>query len=169
MMGVLKDDDIDLVGLKTTGDLDLLMAEFAEVSGRGKENVNLDRYPRLPVKQFQRRLLWRKTTTTATRWSRRYSRRRRFRSWSCPERHILEPFLKIIKLDHQDAIARLNLLKLIKEHHSKPKQLIVENDLPQKLKNLIEERRDGQRSGGQVLVKEMATSLLQALHINTVL
>ncbi|EOA29733.1 hypothetical protein CARUB_v10012820mg [Capsella rubella] len=115
---------------------------------------------------------------------------------SCPERHfvhILEPFLKIItksyrinttlavngltpllisRLDHQDAIARLNLLKLIKavyEHHPRPKQLIVENDLPQKLKNLIEERRDGQRSGGQVLVKQMATSLLKALHINTVL
>ncbi|TYH86083.1 hypothetical protein ES332_D01G017500v1 [Gossypium tomentosum] len=114
----------------------------------------------------------------------------------CPEQHfvhILEPFLKIItkssrinttlavngltpllisRLDHQDAIARLNLLKLIKavyEHHPRPKQLIVENDLPQKLKNLIEERRDGQRSGGQVLVKQMATSLLKALHINTVL
>ena len=55
------------------------------------------------------------------------------------------------------------------EHHPKPKQLIVENDLPQKLQNLIEERRDGQRSGGQVLVKQMATSLLKALHINTVL
>ncbi|XP_010486375.1 PREDICTED: MAP3K epsilon protein kinase 2-like isoform X1 [Camelina sativa] len=115
---------------------------------------------------------------------------------NCPERHfvhILEPFLKIItkspdinktlalngltpllisRLDHQDAIARLNLLKLIKavyEKHPKPKQLIVENDLPQKLQNLIEERRDGQRSGGQVLVKQMATSLLKALHINTVL
>lgn len=115
---------------------------------------------------------------------------------SCPEQHfvhILEPFLKIItkssrinttlavngltplliaRLDHQDAIARLNLLKLIKavyEHHPRPKQLIVENDLPQKLQNLIEERRDGQRSGGQVLVKQMATSLLKALHINTVL
>ncbi|XP_016735817.1 MAP3K epsilon protein kinase 1 isoform X3 [Gossypium hirsutum] len=114
----------------------------------------------------------------------------------CPERHffhILEPFLKIItkssrinttlavngltplliaRLDHQDAIARLNLLKLIKavyEHHPRPKQLIVENDLPQKLQTLIEERRDGQRSGGQVLVKQMATSLLKALHINTVL
>ncbi|GAB4844259.1 MAP3K epsilon protein kinase 1 [Ancistrocladus abbreviatus] len=115
---------------------------------------------------------------------------------NCPEQHfvhILEPFLKIVtkssrinttlavngltplliaKLDHQDAIARLNLLKLIKavyEHHPRPKQLIVENDLPQKLQNLIEERRDGQRSGGQVLVKQMATSLLKALHINTVL
>ncbi|KAJ3681199.1 hypothetical protein LUZ60_015688 [Juncus effusus] len=115
---------------------------------------------------------------------------------SCPEQyfvHILEPFLKIItkssrintamatsglttlliaRLDHQDAIARLNLLKLIKavyEHHPRPKQLIVENDLPQKLQNLIEERRDGQRSGGQVLVKQMATALLKALHINTVL
>ncbi|XP_042009966.1 MAP3K epsilon protein kinase 1-like isoform X2 [Salvia splendens] len=114
----------------------------------------------------------------------------------CPEQHflhILEPFLKIItkssrinttlavngltpllisRLDHPDAIARLNLLKLIKavyEHHPRPKQLIVENDLPQKLKNLIEERRDGQSSGGQVLVKQMATSLLKALHINTVL
>ncbi|KAJ8431908.1 hypothetical protein Cgig2_013656 [Carnegiea gigantea] len=85
----------------------------------------------------------------------------------------LTPLL-IAKLDHQDAIARLNLLKLIKavyEHHPRPKQLIVENDLPQKLQNLIEERRDGQRSGGsgQVLVKQMATSLLKALHINTVL
>ncbi|XP_057527057.1 MAP3K epsilon protein kinase 1-like isoform X2 [Amaranthus tricolor] len=117
---------------------------------------------------------------------------------NCPEQHfvhILEPFLKIItksprinttlavngltpllvaKLDHQDAIARLNLLKIIKavyEHHPRPKQLIVKNDLPQKLQNLIEERRDGQRSGGggQVLVKQMATSLLKALHINTVL
>ncbi|KAI4384131.1 hypothetical protein MLD38_009896 [Melastoma candidum] len=114
----------------------------------------------------------------------------------CPEQHfahILEPFLKIItksarinttlavngltplliaRLDHQDAIARLNLLKLIKavyEHHPRPKQLIVENNLPQKLQNLIEERRDGQSSGGQVLVKQMATSLLKALHINTVL
>ncbi|KAK9115590.1 hypothetical protein Sjap_014537 [Stephania japonica] len=148
---------------------------------------------------------------------------------SCPEQHfvhILEPFLKIVtksarinttlavngltplliaRLDHQDAIARLNLLKLIKysnwlcacdeklgsvcydghycadniveedfecavyEHHPRPKQLIVENDLPQKLQNLIEERRDGRRSGGQVLVKQMATALLKALHINTVL
>ncbi|TYJ43852.1 hypothetical protein E1A91_A03G181800v1 [Gossypium mustelinum] len=114
----------------------------------------------------------------------------------CPEQHfvhILEPFLKIItkssrinttlavngltpllisRLDHQDAIARLILLKLIKavyEHHPRPKQLIVENDLPQKLQNLIEERRDGQRSGGQVLVKQMATSLLKALHVNTVI
>ncbi|XP_052203824.1 MAP3K epsilon protein kinase 1-like isoform X8 [Diospyros lotus] len=114
----------------------------------------------------------------------------------CPEQHfvhILEPFLKIItkssrinttlavngltpllisRLDHQDAITRLNLLKLIKavyEHHPRPKQLIVENDLPHKLQSLIEERRDGQRSGGQVLVKQMATSLLKALHINTVL
>ncbi|PIN06315.1 MEKK [Handroanthus impetiginosus] len=107
--------------------------------------------------------------------------------------HILEPFLKIItkssrinttlavngltpllisRLDHPDAIARLNLLKLIKavyEHHPRPKQLIVENELPQKLQNLIEERRDGQSSEGQVLVKQMATSLLKALHINTVL
>ncbi|CAA7402037.1 unnamed protein product [Spirodela intermedia] len=115
---------------------------------------------------------------------------------TCPEQffvNILEPFLKIItkssrinttlavnglttlliaRLDHQDAIARLNLLKLIKaiyEHHPRPKQLIVENDLPQKLQSLIEERRDGQRSGGQVLVKQMATALLKALHINTVL
>ncbi|KAK8490816.1 hypothetical protein V6N12_011446 [Hibiscus sabdariffa] len=114
----------------------------------------------------------------------------------CPEQHfvhILDPFLKIItkssrinttlavngltpllisRLDHQDAIARLNLLKLIKsvyEHHPRPKQLIVENDLPQKLQNLIEERRQGHKSGGQVLVKQMATSLLKALHINTVL
>ncbi|KAL1807525.1 hypothetical protein ACET3Z_024515 [Daucus carota] len=114
---------------------------------------------------------------------------------SCPEQHflhILEPFLKIIsksreinitltvngltpllisRLDHQDAIARLNLLRLIKavyEHHPHPKQLIVENDLPQKLRNLIEERRDGQSSGGQVLVKQMATSLLKTLHINAI-
>lgn len=117
--------------------------------------------------------------------------------------------LLVARLEHQDAIARLNLLKLIKviflahvqrnivhcsyaaynielfltiiafcfvfnpqavyEHHPRPKQLIVENDLPQKLQNLIEERRDGQRSGGQVLVKQMATALLKALHINTVL
>ncbi|KAJ7540029.1 hypothetical protein O6H91_11G119200 [Diphasiastrum complanatum] len=107
--------------------------------------------------------------------------------------HILEPFLKIInksarlntalavsgltpllvgRLDHQDAIARLNLLKLIKavyEHHPRPKQLIVEHDLPSKLQKLIEERRDGEHSGGQVLVKQMATALLKALHINTVL
>ncbi|CAM6114867.1 unnamed protein product [Calypogeia fissa] len=106
--------------------------------------------------------------------------------------HILEPFLKIItksvrlntelavsgltpllvaRLDHQDAIARLNLLKLIKavyEHHPRPKQLIVEHDLPQKLRELIEDR-NGERSGGQVLVKQMATALLKALHINTVL
>ncbi|CAH8348983.1 unnamed protein product [Eruca vesicaria subsp. sativa] len=115
---------------------------------------------------------------------------------SCPERHfvhILQPFLKIItksskinktlavngltsllvsRLDHQDAIVRLNLLKLIRavyEHHPNPKQLIVENNLPQKLQNLIEERRDGQSSGGQVLVKQMATSLLKGLYINTVL
>ncbi|XP_028783754.1 MAP3K epsilon protein kinase 1-like [Neltuma alba] len=114
----------------------------------------------------------------------------------CPDQyfvHILEPFLKIItksarinttlavngltclliaRLDHPKAIARLNLLKLIKavyEHHPQPKKLIVENDLPQKLQSLIEERRDGQSSGGQVLVKQMATSLLKALHINTVL
>ncbi|KAL6579374.1 MAP3K epsilon protein kinase 1 [Orobanche minor] len=83
----------------------------------------------------------------------------------------LTPLL-ISRLDHPDAIARLNLLKLIKavyEHHPRPKQLIVENDLPQKLQNLIEERREGQSSGGQVLVKQMATSLLKALHINTVL
>jgi hypothetical protein len=107
--------------------------------------------------------------------------------------HILEPFLKIItksvrlntslavsgltpllvaRLDHQDAIARLLLLKMIKtvyEHHPRPKQLIVEHDLPSKLHKLIEERRDGERSGGQVLVKQMATALLKALHINTVL
>eukprot|EP00249_Psilotum_nudum_P025064 c29365_g2_i3 orf=721-5196(+) len=106
---------------------------------------------------------------------------------------ILEPFLKVItkssrinvhlatsgltpllvaRLDHQDAIARLNLLKLIKavyEHHPRPKQLIVEYSLPEKLQRLIEERRDGEHSGGQVLVKQMATSLLKALHINTVL
>nr|CAB3486047.1 unnamed protein product [Digitaria exilis] len=80
--------------------------------------------------------------------------------------------LLIARLDHREAIARLTLLKLIKvvyEHHPRPKQLIVENDLPQKLQNLIEERRDGQRGGQQVLVKQMATSLLKALHINTVL
>lgn len=61
------------------------------------------------------------------------------------------------------------LSQAVYEHHPRPKQLIVENDLPQKLQNLIEERRDGQSSGGQVLVKQMATSLLKALHINTVL
>ena len=38
------------------------------------------------------------------------------------------------------------------EHHPWFKQLVVENDLPQKLQTLIEERRDGQCSGGQVLV-----------------
>lgn len=63
----------------------------------------------------------------------------------------------------------LLLFQAVYEHHPKPKQLIVENDLPQKLQSLIEERRDGQRSGGQVLVKQMATALLKALHINTVL
>ncbi|XP_024396250.1 MAP3K epsilon protein kinase 1 isoform X2 [Physcomitrium patens] len=107
--------------------------------------------------------------------------------------HILEPFLKIIsksvrlntalavsgltpllvaRLENQDAIARLTLLKLIRavyEHHPRPKQLIVEHDLPTKLQRLIEDRRDGERSGGQVLVKQMAYSLLRALHINTVL
>lgn len=61
------------------------------------------------------------------------------------------------------------LPQAVYEHHPRPKQLIVENNLPQKLQNLIEERRDGQSSGGQVLVKQMATSLLKALHINTVL
>ncbi|KAF1889275.1 hypothetical protein Lal_00024598 [Lupinus albus] len=55
-------------------------------------------------------------------------------------------------------------LQAVYEHHPQPKKLIVENDLPQKLQNLIGERRDG-----QVLVKQMATSLLKALHINTVL
>ncbi|KAI5067191.1 hypothetical protein GOP47_0017719 [Adiantum capillus-veneris] len=102
--------------------------------------------------------------------------------------HILEPFLKIItksprinvslatsglfpllvaRLDHQDAIVRLTLLKLIKavyEHHPRPKQLIVEYDLQARLQRLIEERRDD-----QVLVKQMAISLLKALHINCVL
>ncbi|KAG0560320.1 hypothetical protein M758_10G166700 [Ceratodon purpureus] len=106
---------------------------------------------------------------------------------------ILEPFLKMInksvrlntalavsgltpllvgRLDHKDAIARLLLLKMIKavyEHHPRPKQLIVEHDLPNRLQKLIEERRDGERSGGQVLVKQVATALLKALHINTVL
>lgn len=64
---------------------------------------------------------------------------------------------------------KIFISQAVYEHHPRPKQLIVENDLPQKLQNLIEERRDGQRSGGQVLVKQMATSLLKALHINTVL
>ncbi|KAL2634846.1 hypothetical protein R1flu_006325 [Riccia fluitans] len=88
--------------------------------------------------------------------------------------HILEPFLKIItksvrlntalavsgltpllvaRLDHQDAIARLNLLKLIKavyEHHPRPKQLIAELGLPQKLNRLVKESQRGERSGGQV-------------------
>lgn len=72
-----------------------------------------------------------------------------------------------------DPTSTLRTLKLfwqaVYEHHPQPKKLIVENDLPQKLQNLIEERRDGQSSGGQVLVKQMATSLLKALHINTVL
>ncbi|KAH1219960.1 MAP3K epsilon protein kinase 1 [Glycine max] len=80
----------------------------------------------------------------------------------------LTPLL-IARLDHQDAIARLNLLRLIKiewnmivsmscsrgsavyEHHPQPKKLIVENDLPEKLQNLIGERRDG-----QVLVADFA-------------
>lgn len=66
-------------------------------------------------------------------------------------------------------IAFKNFWQAVYEHHPHPKKLIVENDLPQKLQNLIEERRDGQSSGGQVLVKQMATSLLKALHINTVL
>jgi hypothetical protein len=106
---------------------------------------------------------------------------------------ILEPFLKMItksvrlntalavsgltpllvgRLDHNQAIARLLLLKMIKavyEHHPRPKQLIVEHNLPSRLQKLIEERRDGERSGGQVLVKQVATALLKALHINTVL
>ncbi|KAL8105624.1 hypothetical protein AgCh_029434 [Apium graveolens] len=114
---------------------------------------------------------------------------------SCPQQHflhILEPFLKIItkssrisnlaapdlmpllisRLDDRDAMARLNLLKLIKavyEHHPRPKQLIVANDLCEKIQNLIEEHQEGQSSGGHVLVKQMATSLLKALHVNTIL
>ncbi|CAK9179716.1 unnamed protein product [Ilex paraguariensis] len=32
------------------------------------------------------------------------------------------------------------------EHHPRPKQLIGENDLPQKLQNFIEDSRDGQRA-----------------------
>jgi len=60
-------------------------------------------------------------------------------------------------------------LQAVYEHHPRPKQLIVEHDLPSKLQKLIEERRDGERSGGQVLVKQVATALLKALHINTVL
>lgn len=62
--------------------------------------------------------------------------------------------------------------QVVYEHHPRPKQLIVEHDLPAKLQRLMEERRDGERSrgsGGQVLVKQMADSLLRALHINTVL
>jgi hypothetical protein len=66
-------------------------------------------------------------------------------------------------------LCSMELFQVVYEHHPRPKQLIVENDLPQKLQNLIEERRDGQRGGQQVLVKQMATSLLKALHINTVL
>ncbi|KAF7809359.1 MAP3K epsilon protein kinase 1 isoform X1 [Senna tora] len=87
----------------------------------------------------------------------------------CPEQyfvHILEPFLKIITSNVERS---LNLWQAVYERHPQPKKLIVENDLPQKLQSLIEERRDGQSSGGQVLVKQMATSLLKALHINTVL
>ncbi|XP_024396492.1 MAP3K epsilon protein kinase 1 isoform X3 [Physcomitrium patens] len=104
---------------------------------------------------------------------------------------ILEPFLKMItksvrlntalavsgltplivgRLDHKEAIARLLLLKMIKvvyEHHPRPKQLIAEHDLPSRLQKLIEERRDGERTGGQVLVKQVATALMKALHINT--
>ena len=60
-------------------------------------------------------------------------------------------------------------VQAVYEHHPRPKQLIVEHELPAKLQRLIEERRDGERSGGQVLVKQMAFSLLKALHINTVL
>jgi hypothetical protein len=83
----------------------------------------------------------------------------------------LTPLL-VGRLDHKEAIARLLLLKMIKavyEHHPRPKQLIVEHDLPSRLQKLIEERRDGERTGGQVLVKQVATALLKALHINTVL
>ena len=47
------------------------------------------------------------------------------------------------------------ILQAVYEHHPRPKQLIVENDLPQKLQILIEERRDGQSSGGQVLMKQI--------------
>lgn len=107
--------------------------------------------------------------------------------------HISEPYLKMMtksvrlnaalavsgltpllvaRLDHQDAIARLNLLKMIKavyEHHPRPKQLVVEHDLPRKLQRLTEEQRDGERSGGQVLVKQMASTLLKGLHVNTLL
>lgn len=60
-------------------------------------------------------------------------------------------------------------LQAVYEHHPRPKQLIVEHDLQNRLQKLIEERRDGERSGGQVLVKQVATALLKALHINTVL
>eukprot|EP00897_Mesotaenium_endlicherianum_P006554 jgi/Mesen1/5927/ME000301S05058 len=118
-----------------------------------------------------------------------------FRAASGPSfAHILEPYLKMItrsvrlnsalavsgltpllvsRLDHKDAIARLNLLKMIKavyEHHPRPKQLIADHDLPRKLQQMMDDHREGgERSGGQVLVKQMASSLLKGLHINTVL
>ncbi|GBG63616.1 hypothetical protein CBR_g38927 [Chara braunii] len=103
--------------------------------------------------------------------------------------NILEPFLKIItkstklnkalstsgltpllvsRLEEGDAIVCLNLLKIIRamyQHHPRPKQMIVEHDLPRKLQLLVEETRDGEI----VLVKQMASSLLKALNINTVL
>lgn len=75
----------------------------------------------------------------------------------------------VVKLESVSYAQLLIIYQAVYEHHPRPKQMIVENDLPQKLQNLIEERRDGQSSGGQVLVKQMATSLLKALHINTVL
>eukprot|EP00850_Spirogloea_muscicola_P007816 SM000040S14828 [mRNA] locus=s40:632092:641340:+ [translate_table: standard] len=99
--------------------------------------------------------------------------------------HILEPYLKLItksvrlntalalagltpllvqRLDHRDAIARLSILKMIKaiyEHHRRPKQLIVEHDLPSKLQRLMEERRDGEshRDVGKEAIGQMSYEL----------
>ena len=75
----------------------------------------------------------------------------------------------LIETFYPEGLLTIMLWQAVYEHHPQPKKLIVENDLPQKLQSLIEERRDGQSSGGQGLVKQMATSLLKALHINTVL
>lgn len=59
----------------------------------------------------------------------------------------------------------LILLQAVYEHHPRPKQFTVEHDLPRKLQRLVE----GDRDGEMVLVKQMASSLLKALHINSVL
>lgn len=77
----------------------------------------------------------------------------------------LAPLL-LARLDHYDPVARLSLLKILKavcEQHAPSKRLLVEQELQRKLQLLVEERQDGDRSGGQVLVKQMATSLLKTL------